>query len=61
MSIKIFYSHQRICGVNFKKIDNGPHFTTISAIAVKDIFKKNLKLVCNFFVVIHNIHNISKT
>ena len=34
--IRIFFFHQRIYGVpNFKKIDYGPHATTISTIAAK--------------------------
>ena len=33
---KYFLFHQRIYGVNFKRIDNGPNFTTISTIAARE-------------------------
>ena len=38
--ISNFFFCQRIYGVNFERIDNGPHATTISTIAAKEIFKK---------------------
>ena len=33
--VSIFFFYPRIYGVNFKKIDNDPHSTTISTIAAK--------------------------
>ena len=39
-SFKNFLFHQRIYGViSFKRIDNGPNFTTISTIATRKISK----------------------
>ena len=42
---KFFFFHQRIYGINFKRIDNGPNSTTISTIAAREIFKKIWKLL----------------
>ena len=36
--VSIFFFHQRIYGVNFKRIDNGPHAPMISTIAAGEIF-----------------------
>ena len=41
---KIFFFIKGIYGVCFKRIDNGPKFTTISTIVAREIFKKICKL-----------------
>ena len=41
ISLKNFLFHQRIYGINFKRIDNGLNFKTISTTAAREIFKKS--------------------
>ena len=48
-----FFFQWRIYGVNFPRIDNGPHSMMISTIAARGIFKKNLKIGVIFFMDIH--------
>ena len=43
ISFKNVFFRERIYGVNFKRIDNGPYATTISTIAVRHFFS-NLKI-----------------
>ena len=44
-----FVFHPGMYGVNVKRIDNDPHSATISTIAARGIFKKNLKIRVIFF------------
>ena len=48
ISLKNFLFHQRIYGVNFKRIDNGLNFKTISTTTAREIFKNIWKLVSLF-------------
>ena len=55
VSIFCFF-HQRIYGVNFKRIDNGLNSTTVSTLAASEIFKKSENVWCkSIFAAIHNI------
>ena len=36
-----FCFYQRIYGVNFERIDNDPHSTTISTVVAREIFEKS--------------------
>ena len=38
--ISKFFFHEKIYGVNFKRLDNGPNSTTVSTIAAREIFKQ---------------------
>ena len=49
------FFYQRIYGVHFKRIDNGPHAPPISTIVAREIFKKRGNWCKSFFVVIHSI------